>query len=503
MRKTMSETLDKFKQYLDKMKKYEHVNTLLYWDMKTGVPKLGQAGHVDALTYFSTESFAMATSPELSGMLKTLSQPEEFSELSDTMQFIVTRMKRDMDKDSRIPKERYEAFVRAQAESENAWEEAKAAADFSVFAPHLEKMIALTEELAGYTDPGRDVYDVLIDKYEEGMDAKTVDRLFGELKEGLIPLVKKILAAGQPDDAKFQGSFDVDVQRKVQDMLLSYIGFSRDAGAVGESEHPFTLNFSSRDVRVTNHYYEHAPLFSMFSAIHEGGHAIFEQNVNPEYDNTVAGSCRYMGIHESQSRFYENILGRNRNFWLPIYGKLQDLLPQFGNISLDEFYREINHVRNSFIRTDADEVTYCFHIILRYEMEKAIFLEHVPVEELPGLWNQKMQEYLGITPCDDAEGILQDMHWSGASFGYFPSYLLGSIYDGMFLEQLEAELGAVDELLASGRILEITKWLNEKIHRYGSTRKPKEVLAAVCGREVTAEPLLRYFTKKYTEIYHL
>lgn len=499
----MSETLEKFKQYLDKMKKYEHVNTLLYWDMKTGVPKLGQAGHVDALTYFSTESFAMATSPELSGMLKTLSQPEEFSELSDTMQFIVTRMKRDMDKDSRIPKERYEAFVRAQAESENAWEEAKAAADFSVFAPHLEKMIALTAELAGYTDPGRDVYDVLIDKYEEGMGAKTVDRLFGELKEGLIPLVKKILAAGQPDDAKFQGSFDVDAQRKVQDMLLSYIGFSREAGAVGESEHPFTLNFSSQDVRVTNHYYEHAPLFSMFSAIHEGGHAIFEQNVNPEYDNTVAGSCRYMGIHESQSRFYENILGRNRNFWLPIYGKLQDLLPQFRDISLDEFYREINHVRNSFIRTDADEVTYCFHIILRYEMEKAIFLEHVPVEELPGLWNRKMQEYLGITPSDDAEGILQDMHWSGALFGYFPSYLLGSIYDGMFLEQLEAELGPVDELLASGRILEITKWLNEKIHRYGSTRKPKEVLAAVCGREVTAEPLLRYFTKKYTEIYHL
>ena len=499
----MSETLEKFKQYLDKMKKYEHVNTLLYWDMKTGVPKLGQAGHVDAVTYFSTESFAMATSPELSGMLKTLSQPEEFSELSDTMQFIVTRMKRDMDKDSRIPKERYEAFVRAQAESENAWEEAKAAADFFVFAPHLEKMIALTEELAGYTDPGRDVYDVLIDKYEEGMDAKTVDRLFGELKEGLIPLVKKILAAGQPDDAKFQGFFDVDAQRKVQDMLLSYIGFSREAGAVGESEHPFTLNFSSRDVRVTNHYYEHAPLFAVFSAIHEGGHAVFEQNVNPEYDNTVAGSCRYMGIHESQSRFYENILGRNRNFWLPIYGKLQELLPQFRDISLDEFYREINHVRNSFIRTDADEVTYCFHIILRYEMEKAIFLEHVPVEELPGLWNRKMQEYLGITPSDDAEGILQDMHWSGASFGYFPSYLLGSIYDGMFLEQLEAELGPVDELLASGRILEITKWLNEKIHRYGSTRKPKEVLAAVCGREVTAEPLLRYFMKKYTEIYHL
>ena len=178
-------------------------------------------------------------------------------------------------------------------------------------------------------------------------------------------------------------------------------------------------------------------------------------------------------------------------------------LPQFKEISLDEFYREINHVRNSFIRTEADEVTYCFHIILRYEMEKAIFRDNVAVEDLPALWNQKMQEYLQITPANDAEGILQDMHWSDGSFGYFPSYLLGSIYDGMYLDTIEAELGSVDQILAEGRISEITKWLNEKIHQYGSTRTPKEVIENVCGKEVSAEPLVRYFKKKYTEIYEL
>mgnify|MGYP004513875203 FL=1 len=499
----MSELEKKLKDFLELKKQYDHVTTLLYWDMETGTPKLGQQAHVDALTYFSTRSFEMGTSDELEQMLQALSKPEEYEALDDTMKFIVTRMKRDMDKDKRIPKDLFEAFVRAQAEAGNAWRDAKNASDFSMFAPHLEKMIKMRKEITGYTDPGKEIYDALLDNYEEGMDTETIDRLFGDLKKELIPLVKQILAAKQPDDSKFKGHYDVDAQKKVQNLLLDYIGFSKDAGSVGETEHPFTLNFNSKDVRVSNHYYEEEPLFAMFSAIHEGGHAIFEQNVNPAYDNTVAGSCCYMGVHESQSRFYENILGRNKNFWLPIYDKLGELLPQFKEITLDEFYHEINHVRNSMIRTEADEVTYCFHIILRYEMEKAIFRDHVPVAKLPELWNEKMKEYLDIVPANDAEGILQDMHWSDASFGYFPSYLLGSIYDGMYLEELEKELGSVDELLAAGRIGEITKWLNQKIHWYGSTRTPKEVIANVCGKEVSAEPLIRYFKEKYSKLYDL
>ena len=499
----MSELEKKLKDFLELKKQYDHVTTLLYWDMETGTPKLGQQAHVDALTYFSTRSFEMGTSDELEQMLQALSEPKEYEALDDTMKFIVTRMKRDMDKDKRIPKDLFEAFVRAQAEAGNAWRDAKNASDFSMFAPHLEKMIKMRKEITGYTDPGKEIYDALLDNYEEGMDTETIDRLFGDLKKELIPLVKQILAAKQPDDSKFKGHYDVDAQKKVQNLLLDYIGFSKDAGSVGETEHPFTLNFNSKDVRVSNHYYEEEPLFAMFSAIHEGGHAIFEQNVNPAYDNTVAGSCCYMGVHESQSRFYENILGRNKNFWLPIYDKLGELLPQFKEITLDEFYHEINHVRNSMIRTEADEVTYCFHIILRYEIEKAIFRDHVPVAQLPELWNEKMKEYLDIVPANDAEGILQDMHWSDASFGYFPSYLLGSIYDGMYLEELEKELGSVDELLAAGKIGEITKWLNQKIHWYGSTRTPKEVIANVCGKEVSAEPLIRYFKEKYSKLYDL
>ena len=499
----MSRLFEEFRQYLTKMQQYDHVTNLLYWDMRTKAPKLGQAAHIEALTHFSAESFALSTSGELGEMLDKLAEPGEYDALDDTWKFIVGRMKRDFDRNRRIPADVYEAFVRAQAESGTAWEEAKRSSDFSIYAPHLKKMIDMRREITGYTDPGKELYDAMLDEFEEGMDSATIDRLFQDLKQELIPLVQKIAAKNQPEDPRFHVYSDPDAQKKVQWMLLDYIGFRRDAGAVDETEHPFTTSFSSKDVRVTNHYYEHDPLSAIFSAIHEGGHGIFDQNVNPDYDKTVAGSCNYMGIHESQSRFYENILGRNKNFWLPIYDRLGELLPQFREISLDDFYREINHVKNSYIRIEADELTYCFHIILRYEMEQAIFRDQVPVEELPALWNQKMKEYLQITPENDSQGILQDVHWSDASFGYFPSYLLGSIYDGMYLDTIEQELGSVDELLAAGKISEITKWLNEKIHRYGNTRKPKEVIQAVCGREVSAEPLIRHFKKKYGELYGL
>lgn len=423
--------------------------------------------------------------------------PEEFDTLDDTWKFIVKKMKRDFDKNKQIPAEVFERYVRAQSEAEHFWEEAKNKSDYSIFAPKLKEIIELTKEITGYTDPDKEIYDALLNQYEEGMDSVTIDKIFGELKEELVPLIAQVTAEKMPKNSKFEGVFDADAQEKVQKMLLDYMGFSWEKGAVGRTEHPFTLNFSSNDVRVTNHYHEDNPISAIFSAIHEGGHAIFEQNVNPEFNGTVAGSCCYMGIHESQSRFYENILGRNKNFWIPIYDKLRDILPQFKEISLDEFYREINRVENSFIRTESDELTYGMHIILRYEMEKAIFRDGVNVNELPALWNQKMQEYFNITPENDAEGILQDVHWSGGSFGYFPSYLLGNVYDGMLKEQVEKELGDIDTILAEGRILEITKWLNEKIHKYGSTRLPKDTIMEVCGREVTAQPLIQYFKEKY------
>ncbi|MBP5354047.1 MAG: carboxypeptidase M32 [Lachnospiraceae bacterium] len=499
----MSEKLTKLKDILAQLNRLTLVNELLYWDMRTIMPKEGFDGHAEATEHYETKAFRIETSDELYELLGDLSQPEEWDQLDDDWKFIVKTMREDQERSRRIPEELFSRMVSAQTEAERAWEEAKEASDYSIFSPHLAKLIDLTKEVKALTHPEMELYDALLDDYEKGMDSATIDRIFTELKEGLVPLVRSILAAEQPDDSKFNRKYDLDAQRKVQKLLLTYIGFNWDKGTVGESEHPFTLDLSSKDVRVTNHFREDNAIDPMFSAIHEGGHAIFEQNVDPKLDGTPAGGCDYLGIHESQSRFFENILGRNINFWKPIYADIQKLQPEFADITLEEFAREINHVRASMIRTAADEVTYCLHVILRYEVEKAIFREGVGVDELPALWNRKMQEYLGITPANDAEGILQDMHWSDGSFGYFPTYLLGSIYDGMFLEAMEAELGSVDTLLAEGKIGEIRGWLNRNIHRYGCTRLPKEVLLKVCGREATAEPLLRYFREKYAKYYNL
>lgn len=501
MTSTTNDQLTKFKQHLNEMQQLNHVITLLHWDMRTTAPVNGSDGISDALAYFSTKYFELATCDELGVMLNELSTSDSYSTLDDTFKFIVTKMKKDYEKEKRIPKDFYEEYVRAQTASEIAWEKAKNASDYSIFAPHLAKIIDMTKIKTAYTNPGEDVYDALLDTYEEGMLSDSIDKLFEDLKTELIPLVKSIINAPAPDDSIFVADYDINSQKKVQDLLLEYIGFDFNSGAVGETEHPFTINFSAKDVRVTNHYYKDNAISSMFSAIHEGGHAIFEQNINPEYDNTVAGSCTNMGIHESQSRFYENILGRNINFWTPIYDRITELLPHFKNISLEQFHREINHVRNSFIRVDADELTYCFHIILRYEMEKEIFRNNASVDELPALWNQKMKDYLGIIPSNDAEGILQDMHWSDGSFGYFPSYLLGTIYDGMLLETIESELGDIDTILKEGRILEITKWLNDKIHRHGNTLQPKELIKSVCNKEVSATPIIKFFKDKYSKLY--
>ena len=493
----MSQKLDEFRKYLEKLNYYRRACTLMSWDMYTATPKRGYQDMADALTWFSTEEFTLSTSEELYGMLTSLSEPEEFDALDEVWKYTVRFMKKDLDEKRRVPKDFYAAFVAEQSASMKAWEEAKGASDYSLFAPHLRKMIDMTVQMAAYTHPGKETYDVLLDQYEEGVTAQDIDKVFGELKEGLLPLVHQILSKPETKCRFIGRNYDPDAQKRVQELLLHYIGFNMDAGTTSVSEHPFTSGFGARDVRITNHYYDDNPMSAVFSAIHEGGHGIFDQNTLEEAYGTPAAECSNMGIHESQSRFFENILGRRLSFWQPIYPKVQSLLPALADIPVEEFVREACHVQASMIRTEADEVTYPLHVILRYEMEQAIFRDHVPVEQLPELWNQKMEKYLGIRPANDAEGILQDMHWSDGSFGYFPSYLLGSIYDGMFLEAMESDLGNLDDILGRGDIAVITHWLNEKIHRKGGMEKPKDLLKRVCGKELTAQPLLDYFRKKY------
>lgn len=499
----MKSRIERFQEYYRKLRFYKHVITQLHWDMQTQTPRKGFSDKVEVVTYFSAEAFRLQTSEEYGKLLKRLLESKSFEKLEKAMQITIKRAWKEYEENIRIPAEFYEEMVRAASHSQKAWEEAKQKKDYSIFCPHLQKMIDYRKKLAEFTRPDMEVYDAQLDMFEEGMDSETIDRLFTDLKEGLIPLLQKIAKKPEPDRSCFQGKYPRHSQQELSAFLLDYIGYDKEAGVLGESEHPFTMGFGPGDVRVTNHYREKEAVNAMFSIIHEGGHAIFEQGVNEKYKNTALTEINFLGLHESQSRFFENILGRNINFWKPIYAKVGEFLPAFQKISLDDFYGEINHVTPGFIRIDSDEVSYNLHIILRYEIEKAIFREGVDAKDLPQLWNDKMEELLGIRPENDAEGILQDTHWSDGSFGYFPTYALGNIFDGMLLEALQEELGDVDRILSEGRIREITVWLHEKIHRYGSMRTGKEVMEQVCGKEITAKPILKYFEEKYSVLYDL
>ncbi len=493
------EEFEKLKELIKRIRRNKDVCNMFYWDMETLMPIGARDLHVDTFNHFERKVFNLETAEELKETLVALCREENFKELNPTWQFIVKRMLYKLERNEKIPKNIVNANIQVTTRSKFNWKRAKKNKDFSLFSDDLENLIELKKVMYGYTDPDKDIYDAMINEYEEGMDSDTLDRLFFELKSELVPLLKEVLEKekSRPKSLIDSQKYSIDGQRKAQEIVLRYIGFDYSKGTVGETEHPFTMSFNSNDVRLTNHFYANNLLSGLFTAIHEGGHAIFEQNVNPEYDNTVAGSCDNMGLHESQSRFYENVLGRRKSFWVPIYGYIQEVLPELKSISLDDFSKELTRVKNDYIRMDADELTYCLHIILRYDLEKAIFRDNVPVSTLPDLWNKKMEEYLFIVPRNDEEGLLQDGHWASGSFGYFPSYLLGSIYDGMLLEQIEEELGDVDEILKKGEILKITKWLNEKIHVYGNTKTPAEIIKEVCHKELSAAPLIRYFKKRY------
>lgn len=495
--------LEELKAIRKELHDYSTACVLLDWDLKTETPKYGIDGVVSSLTALSTKAFELSISERMENIVYALNEPEEYEALDEVYKKVVRRLRKEFDENKRIPVEFYSQYVEDRAKADAVWQEAKQENDFAKFAPYLEKNIANAIQMQKYVHPDKEPYAAMLDEYEKGFDEATIDRIFGELKEELIPFVKAILSKPEPDDSKFKGNFDINKQKELSRFLLEYIGFDFERGGMGESEHPFTTGADRNDVRLTNHYHKDDILSGIFSIIHEGGHGLFMQGADAIYDNTPFADCGYMGLHESQSRIWENVFGRNINFWKPIYGKVQELFPEYQSISLDEFYVEINHIRNGFIRTDSDEVTYTFHIILRYELEKELMSGRLSVKDLPAAWNAKMKEYLGIEPPTDTLGVLQDTHWASGLLGYFPSYLLGSVYDGMFLEAIEQELGSVDTILAEGRAKDLTTWLHDKIHRYGGYREPKEVLMAVCGKEVTAKPLIKYFKEKYTQLYNL
>jgi carboxypeptidase Taq len=506
MERKFEETLLSFKELVHKIKYYNEALAVLFWDLRTGAPKKGVPARAKVIGMLSTEAFRLSTSAEMEEFLNYFEQKDNHEQLDSIYKAVIQECRKEFDRFKKIPEDMFTEYVILTSEAESVWEEAKNTDKFSLFSPFLEKIVDFNLrfiELWGYEG---NKYNTLLDYYEPGMTVDKLDRIFEQLRERIVPLVQQIKDSGkQPDDSMFFRSyFAPNKQEEFSLMILDKMGYGFDAGRLDESEHPFTIGMTPGDIRITTHYYPNNFSSALFSSIHEGGHALYEQNISSDLDGTPLSTGTSMGIHESQSRFWENIIGRSYNFWSCYYEDLKKVFPiEFEGVSLEAFYRAINKVEPSLIRVEADEVTYNLHIMIRYEIEKALINKEIIVADLPRIWKEKMKEYLGVEPKDDKEGVLQDVHWSGGSFGYFPSYTLGNIYSAQIYHAIRKQFDNLDEMIKNGELIKIKEWLGENIHKHGKLLTPTEILKSVTGEEINSSYLIEYLENKYKEIYNI
>ena len=496
-------TIKKIEELKAYHKKIEYLNSsiaLLQWDSAVYMPKEAIEYRSEMLGYLSGESYKLTTSETMKEFLDYFNGIEDMDDLTKAM---IENLTKDYNYATKIPEAEYVQYEIDKALSQNAWEEAKRTKDFSIFKPHLAKMIAYNKKFAEYWGFESNKYNGLLDIYEPGMTTESLDVVFGELRESLVDLLQRIKNSNiKTDDTFIKGKYSADSQRKLGETILGQIGYDYERrGRIDVSEHPFTTNFGNKDVRITTKYDTSDFRPAIFSLIHEGGHGIYEQNIPDELEGTSLAQGASMGMHESQSRFYENILGKSMAFWSYFYSMFQETFQELEGVDLPSFYRAINCVEPSLIRIDADELTYSLHVIIRYEMEKLLINSDIDIDDVPILWNEKYKEYLGVEPENDAEGVLQDIHWSGGDFGYFPTYALGNLYGAQIFNKLKEELPDWIQKISSGDLLPITEWLKENVHQYGASLKPAELIKKVTGEELSAKYFINYLSDKFGELY--
>lgn len=480
---------------------YNHAIGVLYLDATTAAPKDTWEGRGRTMEILSEAVYRISTSDDLADCLAYLKPRAE--QLDDLHRRELDKLAKEYEKFRRIPKEDYISYQVLINDAQAVWEKAKNENDFASFAPYLEKIVDYNRRFAAYYNPDLAPYDALLSEYEEGLTMKTLDVFFARLRDAIVPLLAATGQKPQIDDSFLHRNFPAAEQRDFSDYLMKVMGLDRSHCGIAETEHPYTTNFNNKDVRITTHYHEDDLASSMYSVIHEGGHALYELGCDDIYNYTCLYGGVSMGVHESQSRFYENIIGRSRSFIHAIFPFLQEKFPsQLADVTEEMFYRAVNKTEPSLIRTEADELTYCLHVCIRYEIEKKLIDGSLKVSDLPAEWNRMYKEFLGVDVPDDTRGCLQDSHWSGGSIGYFPSYALGSAYGAQLLSVMQAELGDVFADVAKGDLSRITAWLREHIHRFASSKKPVETFTDVCGA-FDAGYYIDYLTKKYTELYGL
>ena len=498
---TVDQAVAALKELQQTLSAYNHAIGVLYLDATTVAPSDTWDGRGKTMEILSKVTYELTTADKNKELFDFLSANAEQLDAQTLREVEV--LKKAYDQTHKIPAEEYVAYSVLLNDAQNIWQKAKTEDDFACFAPYLEKIVDYNRKFAGYYDPEKPPYNALLNEYEEGIDMDTLDAFFAQLRGVIVPLLAKVQQAKPIDDSFLFKRYPIAKQREFSDYLMQVLGLDRSHCGIAESEHPYTTNFNNKDVRITTHYHENDLVSSMFSVIHEGGHALYELGADDSYNYTALSGGVSMGIHESQSRFYENLIGRSRAFVQAIFPKVKEFFPdQLQGVDEEMFYRAINKAEPSLIRTEADELTYALHVMVRYEIEKQLIGGTLEVKDVPAEWNRLYKEYLGVDVPNDREGCLQDSHWSGGNIGYFPSYALGSAYGVQMLHKMQEDLGDIYADVSKGDLSKVTAWLKDKIHRHASFKKPGALFEEVCGK-FDAKYYTDYLTRKYSELYNL
>jgi carboxypeptidase Taq len=467
---------------------------LLVWDHETKMPPLGAPARAEQSATLARLSHELVTAPELGELLEELRPFEESHDRESFEASVVRVTRRDHEKERRIPGELRAEMTRAASLGYRAWLEARAAADFELLRPQLERRIALTHEYVACHEPFADPYDVLLDDHERGMKTADVAAVFARLKDELVPLVAGIGDA--VDDSCLRGDFPPDLQRAVSLAILSCWGMDDQAWRLDDTVHPFAVAIAESDIRVTARF-EPGNLMGILSCLHEFGHGLYDRQIDVRYSRTPLHEGASSGFHESQSRLWENVVGRRLSTWRFFYPRLQEAFPEhFDDVPLEAFHRALNRVAPGTSRMDADEVTYPLHIVMRFELERELLAGDLPPADLPEAFDAKLGEYLGVQPAGVVDGVLQDVHWSDSSFGYFPTYAIGNVISVQLWDRAMEDLPDLDREFERGEFGSLSAWLREHVHRWGRALEPRELLERVVGGPLDAEPYLAYLRSK-------
>jgi carboxypeptidase Taq len=482
---------------------------IMNWDMETKMPPKGITLRSEQLAMLSGIGHRMATDRQIGDLLKKIVDHSDYETLDAIRRRNVYLIKKQYEEQTRLPEKLVTETAKQRAMTIATWKKAKASQDFDRYKPELIRLLDLRKQAAELLMEVKETktpYDALIDIYEPKITSETIATIFNRLKTGLIGIIEKCQTPKtQPDTSFLQRRVPIAIQRSISESLAAFIGYDVESesagGRIDETEHPFTTGYYD-DVRITTHYYEDQLTSSIFSVLHEGGHALYEQNLNPDWMYQPIGTDCSLGVHESQSRFVENIIGRSHDFWSYFLPTLKEATGTiFSDVDLDAFVFAINQVTPSKIRVEADEVTYCLHVIIRFEIEDTLMRDKITVTDLPDVWNQKYQDYLGVEVENDAEGVMQDTHWAGGAIGYFPTYALGNIYSGQLLVAMQRELPDWRRQIAAGDFHHIQEWLVENIHCHGNLYNPADLITKVTGEGINVQPYISYLTDKYAALY--